>query len=320
MKKIPPLLMIGVALLCVSCSISNEKKTQNTSCQPETTEEFSQVKQSLDQHGISLIGENHTDPKPRDFITRNLCSLNVNTLYLEALSTEFQEKINQPDITKEDIRSMVMQGLGYGNSEKFEDLGAKDKGWIQSYTRLIIAAKEGNITIIPLEKPSQTSDGVHDAASMEARLKRTNTQWTAAIKEQQKNPETRGIALTGADHTRTSFGVPGLNRLLGVPLVDLSNTKISWEACATQGTITKQTIEQLTAALTPTETLKSMDSFLTQLPVNPVNIEKLDTLEGALKNFTLNPSSGDQATIKAVQERVDLVCAWQIYNGQPSQK
>jgi hypothetical protein len=153
---------------------------------------------------------------------------------------------------------------------------------------------------------------------MEARLERTNTQWTAAIKEQQKNPKTRGIALTGADHMRTSFGVPGLNWLLRVPLVDLSGTEISWEACATQGTITQKDIEQLIAALTPTEELQSMDTFLAQLPVNR---EKLDTLEGALKNFTfLKAPSEDQATIDAVQERVNLVCVLQIYNGQPSQK
>jgi hypothetical protein len=314
MKKISPLfLMIGVALVCVSCLTSTGTKTQRTSCEPEKTREFSKVKQSLDQHGISLIGENHTDPKARDFITINLCSWKVDKVYLEALSTEFQEKINQQNITEEEIKSMVMQGLGYGSSKKFEDLGAEDKGWIQSYTQLIIEAKKHKVTIIPLEKPSQPSDGFHDAASMKARLETTNAQWTAAIKEQQKKPKTRGIALTGADHMRTSFGVPGLNRRLGVPLVDLSNTKISWEACATQGTITKKTIEQLTAALTPTEKLQSMDTFLTQLPLN---IEKLHTLEGALKFTFLNPSSGDQATIKAVQQRVDLVCAWQQFRLQ----
>jgi hypothetical protein len=231
--------MIGVALVCVSCSTSTGTKTQRTSCEPEKTIEFSQVKQSLDQHGISLIGENHTDPKARDFITNNLCPLKINILYLEALSTEFKETINKPDITKEDIKLMVMQGLGYASTEKFEGLDKKEQGWIQSYTQLIIAAKERKITIVPIEKPSKPSDGFHDAASMKARLETTNAQWTAAIKEQQKKPKTRGIALTGADHMRTSFGVPGLNRRLGVPLVDLSNTKISWEACATQGTITK---------------------------------------------------------------------------------
>jgi hypothetical protein len=76
----------------------------------------------------------------------------------------------------------------------------------------------------------------------------------------------------------------------------------------------KKTIKQLTAALTPTEELQSMDSFLTQLPLN---IEKLDTLEGALKRFNfLKAPSENQATNDAVQERVNLVCAWQQFRLQ----
>jgi uncharacterized iron-regulated protein len=338
---------ISVALSCVSCltlltgSVPQSQKTscgaQETNTQTTTppSPEFLAVKDSLEKHGVALIGEAHDDPKARDFIKDNLCALGINTLYVEVLTTDVQEEIDNFDVdrnTKEDMRVLVMRSIGYENprndfskitkDEKAKITKAKitkakiTKAKITNYTDLFWTAKQLGITIVPLEDPDAKKnlklqeEKIGESKSLEWRLITTNALWASRIKEHMvRHPKARSIVLAGAAHQRLSDGIPGIGDNLKIPGIEISNNPMNWGACTTLIPPNHQAIQSFISSDTNPEELKKFDFYLKKWINGNHHKDDLDAFEKTLSQLDTPGLKSEYQ--QDVQERVDVVCTLQ---------
>jgi uncharacterized iron-regulated protein len=337
----PPIVKsaIKVALLCATClplftgSVQQSQKTscgsQETNTQTTTSPspEILAVKESLEKHNLALIGEAHDDPEARNFIKDNLCALEIDTLYVEALTTDFQEKINNFDVdrnTKEDMRVLVMHSIGYENPRNdFSKLPQFQKDMIRSYVDFFWSVKQKGIDIVPLEDPSakknfkNQEDKYGELKSAEWRLATTNPLWASRIKEYvEKNPEKRGVALIGAGHQRLSFGVLGVSDFLRIPYTDISGSTLNWRSCSTLISPDEEKVQRfLSSASIPA--LESFDVHLKEFVKGKAFKDELDAFEMSL--LRLDTPGLKPEYQKAVQERVDAVCTLQALEASKNQ-
>jgi hypothetical protein len=298
---------------CLTLLTSSVPQSTNTQITP-LSQEFLAVQASLKKHKVALVGESHNNPEARNFIEGNLDTLRINTVYVEGLSTDVQEELddfNVPEKTKKDMQALVMHSLAERNPGiTYDDLARKDI--FDHFTNFLFQLKANGIRVVGLENPkdNKKSDGANTSQQRhELRLAITNPGWSKLIKKDlSENPLTRAVVLTGFGHSRLTLGIPGMEKHLGVPSVDMSGSPIDWGKCATNH-------RPETIPVTPSEdpAIQELDANLKINTNGTINTQDLNDAEMLLTviSLNLNPEEVKDEIKTSLQNRVDLVCALQ---------
>jgi hypothetical protein len=298
---------------CLTLLTGSVPQSANTQITP-LSQEFLAVQASLEKHKVALVGESHNNPEARNFIEGNLNTLRINTVYVEGVSTDVQEELDDfkvPENTKKDMKALVMHSLAERNpSITYDDLARKDI--FDNFTDFLFQLKANGIRVVGLEnlKDNKKSYGANTPQQRhELRLAITNPSWSKRIKEDlSKNPVTRAVVLTGVGHSRLTLGIPGMEKYLGAPPIDMSGSPIGWEKCTTNH-------RPETISVTPSEdpAIQELDAILKINTNGTIHTQYLNDAERLLTviSLNLNPEEVEDEIKTSLQNRVDLVCALQ---------
>lgn len=169
-----------------------------------------------------VLGESHNQIASHAFLSDHMADLKrngVNTIYMEGYFGEVDKKLTKgATVIHKELRNEDLHRGGFGWPYRVADVHDKAK----AHGIKIIGIDDKAYTVADSPK---LDTSLHRREIVEYRLKMMNYLGAGAIQAFQKQNPGKWIALVGQGHMKTSHYIAGLAEFLGVPGIEIHNSK-----------------------------------------------------------------------------------------------